>query len=254
MWFLKEYLGIGRIKTSVLFNAENNDSEKIEELKNIIRENTNQSEEYVENQIKSLKNIIDGNKNVISELESSNIPMYCLKDIVLKYKKELVRFDFIILTRRLFMILDTTSLNGDIAISEAGDFAKYIKNKNDKTLKKNIMDNPIEKLDKSSEILLDILKEENLIKDIKIQTSLVISNPKSIISRSKAPVDILNKIVKCDELEDHIQNSLKEISGNKEIMESNMIHIANFLKENNIKIENHLENISNLNILNPINL
>ena len=56
------------------------------------------------------------------------------------------------------MILDTTSLNGDIAISESGDFAKYIKNKNYKTLKKNIMDNPIEKLDKSSEILLSILK------------------------------------------------------------------------------------------------
>ena len=54
MWFLKEYLGIGRIKNSVLFNAENNDTEKIEELKNIIRENTSQSEEYIENQIKTL--------------------------------------------------------------------------------------------------------------------------------------------------------------------------------------------------------
>lgn len=254
MWFLKEYLGIGRIKNSVLFNAENNDTEKIEELKNIIRENTSQSEEYIENQIKSLKNIIDGNKNVISELESSNIPMYCLKDIVLKYKKELVRFDFIILTRKFFMILDTTSLNGDISISKSGGFAKYIKNKNDKTLKKNIMDNPIEKLDKSSEILLSILKEENLIKDIEVQTKLVISNPKSIISRSKAPLDILDKIVKYDEIEDHIRNSLKEISISKELMESNMVHIVNFLKENNIKVENYLENISNLNMLNPINL
>ena len=53
MWFLKEYLGIGRIKNSVLFNTENNDSEKIEELKNIIRENTNQNE-VVSKIIKSL--------------------------------------------------------------------------------------------------------------------------------------------------------------------------------------------------------
>lgn len=187
MWFLKEYLGIGRIKNSVIFNNEDSVSEIMEEAKNIIRENNNENEEYVEDKIKNLKNIIEGNKNVISELEDSNIPMYCLKDIVLKYKEELVRFDFIILTRRFFIILDTTSLNGDIAISESGCFSKYIKNKNDKTLKKNIMESPIKKLNKSSEILLSILKEENLIKDIKIETKLVISNPKSIISRSKAP-------------------------------------------------------------------
>lgn len=254
MWFLKEYLGIGRIKNSVIFNNEDNVSEIMEEAKNIIRENNNENEEYVENKIKNLRNIIEGNKNVISELEDSNIPMYCLKDIVLKYKEELVRFDFIILTRRFFIILDTTSLNGDIAISESGYFSKYIKNKNDKTLKKNIMESPIKKLNKSSEILLSILKEENLIKDIKIETKLIISNPKSIISRSKAPTEVLDKIIKHDEIEDYIRNSLKEIPGNKEIMESNMVHIADFLRDNHIKMENYLDNISNLNILNPIDL
>ena len=85
-------------------------------------------------------------------------------------------------------------------------------------------------------------------------TSLSISNPKSIISRGKAPADIRDKIVKYDEIEDHIRSLLKEIPGNKELMESNMLHIAEFLKENNIKTENYLENILNENILNFINL
>jgi hypothetical protein len=116
------------------------------------------------------------------------------------------------------------------------------------------MESPIKKLNKSSEILLSILKEENLIKDIKIETKLVISNPKSIISRSKAPTEVLDKIIKHDEIEDYIRNSLKEIPGNKEIMESNMVHIADFLRDNHIKMESYLDNISNLNILNPIDL
>ena len=208
----------------------------------------------MENQIKNLKDVVEGNKNVISELENSNIPMCCLKDIVLEYNKEFVRFDFIILTRKLFVILDTTSLNGEISISEAGDFAKYMKNKNDKSLRKNIMNNPIEKLNESSKILLSILKKEKLIKDVNVETRLIISNPKSIISRGKAPADIRDKIVKYDEIEDHIRSLLKEIPGNKELMESNMLHIAEFLKENNIKTENYLENILNENILNFINL
>ena len=63
-----------------------------------------------------------------------------------------------------------------------------------------------------------------------------------------------NKIVKYDEIEDDIRGLLKEIPSNKEIMESNMLHIAKFLKENNIKTENYLEDILNENILNSINL
>ena len=43
MWFLKEYLGIGRIKNSVIFNNEDSVSEIMEEAKNIIRENNNEN-------------------------------------------------------------------------------------------------------------------------------------------------------------------------------------------------------------------
>ena len=33
-----------------------------------------------------------------------------------------------------------------------------------------------------------------------------------------------------------------------------MVHIADFLRDNHIKMESYLDNISNLNILNPIDL
>lgn len=254
MWLLKEYLGIGRLKSSVFYNMNTDDYDEIDKLESLYRDNKIDNEEkyLLKEKICNLRSILDGNKNVIYELDNTNIPMYYLKDIYIKYEDKYVRFDFIILTKKLIIVLDTTSLIGDIAISEYGDFRKYIKEKNLNTFKKRAMNNPIENIEESAQILIEVLIKEKLIRSINIETKLVISNPKSIVSRNKAPLEIKNKILKYDEIQDSIIELVSNSTNSKDITENTMLQIANFLTENSLRNVNNF--VSDYRILNSLSI
>lgn len=254
MWFLKEYLGIGRLKSSVFYNMNRDEYDEINKLESLCRDNKIDNEEKIllKEKIIRLRNIVDGNKNVVYELDKLNIPMYYLKDIYIKHRDKYVRFDFIILTKKMIIILDTTSLIGDIAISENGDFSKYTKEKNINTFTKKIMNDPIENIEESSQILLEILSKKKLIKSINIETKLVISNPKSIVSRNKAPLEIKDKIVKVHEIQDNIIKLLSDFRNVNDLTENTMLQIATFLTENSLQNVKYF--VGNYKILNPLKI
>lgn len=77
--------------------------------------------------MKLLKIGLLGEKNVNYEIKNSKVPMLCFHDIRLEIGENIAQFDFIIITHKFIMALETKQLNGDIYINEAGEFIRHIK-------------------------------------------------------------------------------------------------------------------------------
>ena len=62
--------------------------------------------------------------------------MICLHDIRIEDGDYAAQLDFVVITHKYIMILETKKLNGDILINECGDFIRSIKNNYSKGTKK----------------------------------------------------------------------------------------------------------------------
>ncbi len=163
--------------------------------------------------------------------------MICLHNIRLEEGDDVAQLDFVVITHRFIMVLETKRLNGDIYINEAGEFIRHIKNKNGKVLKKEGMYSPIAQNDRHVRIFREILIKNGIIKTFSTISKVIIANPKSIINRSKAPSKIKKEIFKYDQITEMINEEIKNHEKSGEAFESLMDNVAVFLMKNNKEID-----------------
>ncbi len=238
MSFLKALLGIKKINSPVFYKEFSENNKQLRELEELSRNvKTKEKKAFIDRDIILLKLGLEGEKNVAYELKSSKIPMLCLHDIRLEDGEDVAQLDFVVITHRFIMVLETKRLNGDIYINEVGEFIRYIKNKNGKVLKKEGMYSPIVQNDRHVRILREILIKMGIIKTFSTISKVIIANPKSIINRSKAPSKIKKEIFKYDQITEMINKEIKNNEKSGEALESLMESVAAFLIKNNKEID-----------------
>lgn len=159
--------------------------------------------------------------------------MLCLHDVRIEDGEKRAQLDFVLITHKFIMILETKKLNGDIYINEAGEFVRCFKNNFGKVVKKEGIYSPIAQNDRHVMIFREFLVKNNLIKKIPVISGVVIANPKSIINRSKAPARIKKEIFKYDQITEVLNHEFKKRSNDGEMLEDRMKDISYFLVNNN---------------------
>ncbi|WP_099191944.1 NERD domain-containing protein [Tepidibacter mesophilus] len=189
--------------------------------------------EFIDRDITLLKYGLDGENNVYYELKNSFIPMICLHDIRLEYGDYVAQFDFIIITNKFILVLETKKLTGDIEITAEGDFIRIIKNSYGKTIKKEGMYSPISQNERHVNILKEILTKNGIIKTLPVKSAVIIANPKTILNKSKCSKYIQNSIYKYDQIINILKKELNNKDNEKNILEKYMFEISDFLVKNN---------------------
>ncbi|WP_297522903.1 NERD domain-containing protein [uncultured Clostridium sp.] len=237
MSFLKKLLDIREIKTPIFFKEFTENNKNLVELESIFNLVYSEKKKIINEDIIRVKIGIQGEKNVAYELKNSYIPMICLHDIRIEHEGNIAQLDFVLVTEKFIMVLETKKLNGDIDINEVGEFTRKFKNANGKVYKEEGIYSPIAQNDRHIRILEDYLKKHKIIRRVPIYSAVVIASSRSIINREKAPATIKNIIFKYDQLTHMINKKLESIDKDSKMFESRMIEIAKFLVDNNVEIK-----------------
>jgi len=178
-----------------------------------------------------------GEKNVYYELKNSFVPMYVLHDVRIKEDDYYAQLDYVVVTNKFIMILETKKLNGDVSISNSGDFVRSFKSSKGKVYKKEGMYSPISQNQRHVRIVENILLKNKMIKHAPVLSLVVMANPKSIINYKYAPKEIKNQIIKYDQLTNYLNKELDKAS-DINIPIVTMAEIAEFLLERHVEEEN----------------
>ncbi|MBU3106945.1 HRDC domain-containing protein [Clostridium gasigenes] len=235
MSIIKSLLGIKEIKNTIFYKDFSEDNRWLNELIDISSRIKSNKKKNIDRDIAFLKAGISGEKNVYYELKNSFIPMICLHDIRIEDGDYAAQLDFVVITHKYIMILETKKLNGDILINECGDFIRSIKNNYSKGIKKEGIYSPIAQNDRHVRILKEILMKNGKIRNTPIISGVVIANPKSIVNKTKASKKIKDEIFRYDQLTEILNEKLK-VHKDSEMLERRMKEVADFLIINNKNI------------------
>lgn len=237
----------------VVFYKENSD------LENRFNALTKLNNEYPNNdkvlsEIYLIKKGLEGENEISYELKKSNIGMYVLRDIKIKYKDLTAQIDYIIITPVYTYYVECKNLLGNITVTDKGDFIREY-NYNGKKIKKG-MYSPLRQVEAQREVLRKIW-ESNSSKIKKIFQSnnfdfykrvlVVAANKETILNTSKAPKDIKNKVIRSDALVKKIEydfynrNSSEVLDGKKE-MENIAKSYIELSSENNMDYYEYYKN------------
>lgn len=214
---------------------------------------------------------LKGEKEIEFELKNSNIGMYVLHDINMKYEDLTVQIDYIVITPASMYFIECKNLVGNITVNSRGEFIReYTYNR--KKVREGIY-SPVRQAERHIEIFKKIWNSKNtkLINKLQMKNFdkwckyiVVMTNPKSILDIKSAPREIKSKIVRSDNLIEYLQDDInhtdKDMLYKEKDMKENAFGIMNnyniiidrdyeqelreFLK-NNISLNNALSKIEN---------
>lgn len=217
------------------YKADSDLKKQLEQLKEFYKTAKSNVKNYIEQDIKMLSYGITGEENVAFELNNSYIPMIVLHDLNIEYDGLSAQIDYLIITRKLNLIVECKNLVGNIEINSNGDFIRTTEY-NGKSKKEGIY-SPITQNTRHLEMIKKVrfaTKTNILVKTFfekffydNYKSVVVLSNPKTIIDMKYANKEISEQIIRCDQLIDHIK---KLMNKQKEDLwtEKQMFELADF--------------------------
>jgi hypothetical protein len=166
----------------------------------------------VEDEIRCIKAGINGEEQLLYELKNSHIPMFILRDLCLDEDGMFAQIDFVIITRKLFFIIESKDLQGNIEIDSNGNFIRTMQY--DNSFREEGIYSPITQNQHHLDLLRHIRqKNRNFLmkKLVKLffncfnRSVIVLTNSQTILNAKKAPKKILDKVVRADQLIEYIK-------------------------------------------------
>lgn len=151
----------------------------------------------IEQQIKYLEIGKAGEQALLFELTNSFLPIMILHDVYIEHKGLNAQFDFIIVTRQFFLVIEVKKYYGNITVNEKGEFIRTV-NRGTRTVFKEGMYSPIRQVQRQVEVLRSMLVDHKIIKKTPIQYAVAFANEKTVIDLKKAPSDIKDKVFRND--------------------------------------------------------
>ena len=194
-----------RFKDTIFYKEDSDLQDKYDALFRLNKEYPNNDDLLSELFI--VKKGLEGENEIAYQLKKSNIGMYVLRDIKVKYEDLSAQIDYVVLTPLCTYFIECKNLVGNITVNEKGDFIRelYI---NGKTIKKG-MYSPLRQVEAQREVIRKIWESRasafNKIlfsKDFnKYRKVLVVAaNKETILDTTNAPTDMKHKILRADSL------------------------------------------------------
>lgn len=205
MGILDTLVNGGRFTDTIFYKKTSDLQDKYDALKKLNEEYPNNEDLQTEMYI--VKKGLAGENEIAYQLEKSNIGMYVLRDIKLKYENLTAQIDYIIITPIYIYLVECKNLVGNIMVNENGDFINEYTIKGKKVRKG--MYSPLRQVEAQREVLRKIWVS-NASKFTKLiasswfnyyrRTLVVAANPETILNTSKAPKEIKSKVLRADAL------------------------------------------------------
>ncbi|MEG0873606.1 MAG: nuclease-related domain-containing protein, partial [Clostridia bacterium] len=176
--------------TKPVFTKEfNKKNKQIEELENLLQKASGKPRVFIENDINKLKYGSIGENNIYYEFKNSFMPIVCLHDVRIEYDNLVAQIDFVAITTKNIFVIECKNLIGDISVNDKGEFIRYKKNTYGKVVSKEGMYSPIVQNERHINVLKELLKDKLGYKQKlkRIESLVVIANPKTVINKKYAP-------------------------------------------------------------------
>lgn len=224
-----------KMKEPVFLKESSDARAQLEELKEFMLVAPENVKKQVDQDIKFLNYGIVGEDQVAFELKNSYMPMYILHDLYFEYEGLSAQIDYLIITKKVNIVIECKNLYGNIEINSNGDFIRtmdfgYGKKKegiySPITQNKRHLD-LIKKMrsgDKGN-ILTKTLFEKAF--DSNYKSLVVLANPKTILNMKYAKKGVKEQMIRCDQLIDNIKK-LYNSSKNESLSEKDMLALAEY--------------------------
>ncbi len=181
------------------FDKDNNP--QLTKLEELLSEVSDDQKSKIEKEMNNMNYGLIGEQNVNFELENMyHIGGYVFHDVSLKYNSNVSQFDFIVLTRSFICVIETKNLYGNITITNDGAFIREFRSSANQVYKKESMYSPISQNKKHCSLLNEILSTKKYDGLLPIKSLVCCSNPRSILKKNYAPVEIKDIVIKTDAL------------------------------------------------------
>lgn len=189
--------------------------------------------ERVEEDLLLAKLGLKGEQEIEFELKNSNIGMFVLHDISIKYDDLSAQVDYVVVTPAKTYFIECKNLVGDITINERGDFIRQFKYKN-KNIKEGIY-SPLRQAERHIEIYHKLwsLTNNGIFSNIREKNFnfwyvplVVTANSKNVLKTNFAPKSVKNYVIRSDQLIRYIQNDIDNTDKDYLSNESEMRQIA----------------------------
>lgn len=233
---------------------ENSDSKKqLEQLNSYLQIAMPNIKSQIEQDIRLLQYGIHGENALMFELKNSHMPMYILHDLFFELNDLKTQIDYLVITRKIVIILECKNLYGNISIDEHGNFTRTIKlgtryNKigiySPVTQNQRHIDMIHELRRATKPSLLRSAFDKNFNEVYK--SVVVLANPNSVLDMRYAPKAIKDKVVKSDGLINYIKN-LNDKCKAKSMSDKEMKELADFFLEKSVpNTKDYVEKYKNL--------
>ena len=238
-----------KIKEPIFYNEH--DDERLKSLEELLDKVGDDQKQLILDEMNLIQIGLSGEKNVIFELMHSTNPIVFLHDVTLPNVMTDSQIDFIVITRKGLIVLETKKLIGDVTIDSEGNFTRYFKNSKGEVYKKEGIYSPITQNRYHVDALRKLLNDNKYSKNIPILSVVVIANPKSIVNKKYAQSDVKKQVVKYDQLNNLI-NDVINFYQEVDISDNVMLEIAELIKNNDTcKSYNYIEKLK-LNIIEEV--
>jgi len=222
-----------KLNGPVMYKDSDETKKLLEELKNLRDKAVGDTTRLIEQDIRLLEYGIKGEENVIFELMNSFMPMLILRDLHYEYEGLSAQIDFLIVTRKLILVIECKNLFGDIEVNSSGDFIRTLEFDGKK--KKEGIYSPITQNKRHLEIIKAMRKKDisNALRKMMFEkffndnfkSIIVLANPKTILGVDKASKDVRNQIIRNDQLISYIKE-LNATSKNEQSSDKTMYELA----------------------------
>ncbi|MEA4903140.1 HRDC domain-containing protein [Desulfitobacterium sp.] len=202
----------------IFIKADNDAKLQLEELENFLKTAPDNIKPQIELDIKLLSYGIVGEDNVAFELNNSYIPMLILHDLNIEYDGLSAQIDYLIITKKVNLIIECKNLFGNIEVNSSGDFIRTVEF-NGKYKKEGIY-SPITQNTRHLEMIKKVrfsTKNNILTKTFfekyfydNYKSVVVLANPKTIINLRFAKKEIREQIIRSDQLIEYIKKKMSE--------------------------------------------
>lgn len=158
--------------------------------------------------------------------------MMILHDVYIEHKGFNAQFDFILITRNFFLVVEVKKYYGNITVNEKGEFIRTV-NRGNRTVFKEGVYSPIRQVDRQVEVLRNMLVDHEIIKETPIRSVVAFANEKTVIDLKKAPANIRDRVVRVDGIVSFLEAELAKKSP-VHFLDKRMENYAEYIKKQHI--------------------
>ena len=230
-----------KLRDPVILKEDSEAATQLQQLSDYLNTAPADIRPQVEQDIKLTQLGIKGEENLMFELKNSHLPMYVMHDLFFERDGLTTQIDYLVVTRKLVIVIECKNLYGEIDIDNQGNFTRKVQLGN-RYVKKGIY-SPVTQNQRHLDMIHEICRESiPLLRrggfdkyfDDYYKSVIVLANSSSVLNMRYAPADIKDKVIKADRLISYIKE-MEETSDNSKLTDKKMKELADFFLEKSVK-------------------